>query len=100
MEDKKKEEKDFGMTGDQVFRALDKSMEIAPENAILHINFSHMQLLHIHSRALSAHCECLGMNSENMWAAIANASPAYKSEHYFEVLQKWGLVDEKGESII
>lgn len=93
-------EKDFGMTGDEIFRMLEESMKIAPENALLHINFSHIQMLHIHARALSAHCECLGMNAENMWAAIANAKPVYKSDHYLEVMQKWGLVDEKGESVI
>jgi len=54
----------------------------------------------IHSSALAAHCECLGMNAENMWAAIANSNPVYTSKHYFEMMQKWGLVDEKGEPLI
>jgi hypothetical protein len=54
----------------------------------------------IHSRALAAHCECLGMNAENMWAAIANSNPVYLSMHYFEMMQKWGLVDEKGKPLI
>ena len=54
----------------------------------------------IHSRALAAHCECLGMNAENMWAAIANAQPVYTGVEYTKVMQKWGLVNEEGEPII
>ncbi len=53
-----------------------------------------------HSKALAAHCECLGMNAENMWAAIANEEPVYKNEHYREMMQKWGLMNEKGEPMI
>jgi len=40
------------------------------------------------------------MNAENMWAAIANQNPVYTSAHYSEMMQKYGLVNEKGESII
>ena len=36
----------------------------------------------IHARAMCAHSECLGLNS---------------THHFGEILQKWGLVDEKGE---
>ena len=54
----------------------------------------------IHSRALAAHCECLGMNAENMISAIADGTPPFPSAHYFEVMQKWKLVNEKGEPII
>lgn len=96
------EKGDYGMTGKEIFRDLELSLKsAASDSAMIALNnFAHMQMLWLHSRALSAHCECLGMNAENMWAAIANTNPVYKSEHYFEILQKWGLVDEKGESII
>lgn len=96
------EKADFGMTGEEIFRAMEVGLEVATnsKNKDDIVNFSHMQMLWLHARALSAHCECLGMNAENMWSAIANQGPAYKSEHYFEVMQKYGLVDEKGESII
>lgn len=97
---KEDKEPDFGMSANQVFGALHMSLELNPENANIHSEFAHCQMLSIHARALAAHCECLGMNAENMWAAIANANPVYKSEHYFEMMQKWGLVDDKGESII
>ena len=96
----KEDDGEFGMTGEQVFRALNLSLSLSQDNAPLHMEFAHCQLLYIHARALSAHCECLGMNAENMWAAIANANPVYKSEHYFEIMQKWGLVNEKGESTV
>ena len=91
---------DYGMSGDQIFRALDISLDMSPENAKVHLDYAHIQMLFLHARALSAHCECLGMNAENMWAAIANTSPAYQSSHYFEVMQKWGLIDDKGGSLI
>lgn len=64
------------------------------------VNMGHMALLEIHSRSLAAHCECLGMNAENMWAAIANAKPVYTSVHYSEMMQKWGLIDEEYKPII
>jgi len=57
-------------------------------------------MLELHAKALACHCECLGMNAENMWAAIANADPVYKSEDYYKIMHKWGLSDEKGNSII
>lgn len=90
------------MTGDEIFRAMEIGVENAasPEAAILVANFSHMQVLWLHARTLSAHCECLGMNAENSWAVCTNQSIPYTQAHYLEVMQKWGLVDEKGESII
>jgi hypothetical protein len=57
---------------------------------------AHIMLLEIHSRALACHCECLAMNAENMWAAIANATPPYTQKAYLSIMVKWGLVDEKG----
>lgn len=58
------------------------------------------RVVNLHARALACHCECLGMNAENMWAAIANTNPVYTSGHYYEIMQKWGLMDKKGESSI
>ena len=54
----------------------------------------------IHSRALAAHCECLGMNAENCVAACQNTSPPYRDDHYYQIMQKWGLINEKGEPLI
>ena len=73
MKEEKKTKEDYGMTG---------------------------EMLWLHARALSAHCECLGMNAENMWAAIANHPPVYLSSHYQKMMEKYGLVDEEGNSII
>lgn len=54
----------------------------------------------IHSRALAAHCECLAMNAENCMAAnIGNQIP-YTDMHYFKVMEKWKLINEKGEPLI
>jgi hypothetical protein len=40
------------------------------------------------------------MNAENMWAAIANATPAYLQGDYISIMVKWGIVDEKGKPTI
>lgn len=50
-----------------------------------------------HTRALAAHCECLATNVANMICVMQNAPAAYPDSHYYQVLQKWGLIDEKGE---
>jgi len=55
----------------------------------------------IHARALACHCECLGMNAENSFAvSIGAATIPYNDSHYRSVMQKWGLMNEKGEPII
>jgi hypothetical protein len=59
-----------------------------------------IEMQKLHAKALACHCECLGMNAENMWAAIANADPVYKSKDYYKIMHKWGLANEKGEPII
>lgn len=57
-------------------------------------------ILNFHTKAMVAHCECLAMNAENMWAAILNQSPVYLERHYSAVLQKWGLMDTEGIPLI
>lgn len=54
-------------------------------------------IFQLHIRALCAHCECLGMNAENSLAVCRNETPPYNDEAYSKVLDRWGLVDEKGE---
>ena len=61
---------------------------------------THQIMLQIHAKALACHCECLGMNAENMWAACANKTPPYGEGAYTHVMQKWGLINEEGEPII
>jgi len=51
----------------------------------------------IHSKALACHCECLGMNAENAMAVCGNLAPPYDDAAYFRVMQKWGLLNDKGE---
>ena len=57
-------------------------------------------MLQTPSKALACHCECLGMNAENMWAAISNQNPLYRSQDYYRIMEKWGLLDEEGNSLI
>ena len=53
-----------------------------------------------HTRALCAHCECLGMNAANSWAVCINKTIPYFDDAYFRVMQKWGLIDEEGEPLV
>lgn len=53
-----------------------------------------------HSRALACHCECLGMNAENALAVCGNYTPPYNDAAYYQVMAKWGLMNEKGEPLI
>ena len=59
-----------------------------------------IQMLEIHSRALICHCECLSMNAENCAAACIGGTAPYNDSHYYQAMQKWGLVNEKGEPLI
>ena len=61
---------------------------------------AHGELMKIHTKALACHCECLGMNAENSLACIRDISPPYSDESYSKVMQKWGLINDKGEPII
>jgi len=61
---------------------------------------AHEDMMKLHYKALACHCECLGMNSENSWAVCANSTPPYGVENYNECMQKWGLINDKGEPII
>ena len=57
-------------------------------------------MLQIHSKALACHCECLGMNAANSWAVCADRAPPYDEVSYDKVMQKWGLINEKGSPIL
>ena len=94
------EKKNFGMSGEQIFHALEKGIEEAPGNTELILKFSVMQMQWLHARVLSCLCECLGYNAENMLAACQGLNAPFGQPYYIESMQKWGLVDEKGESII
>ena len=59
-----------------------------------------MKMFDIHARAVGCLCECLGMNAENAIAACGNATPPYRDGHYFEVMQKWEMLNVKGERLI
>lgn len=75
-------------------------MEARLDEIFLRFIQSHEIMLSIHSHALAAHCECLGMNAENCAAALINLAPPYNDNHYLQVMKKWGLINEKGEPLI
>lgn len=58
------------------------------------------KLINLNARALACHCECLGMNAENAISVCDDRRPPYSDDNYLLVMKKWGLVNEKGESII
>ena len=58
------------------------------------------KVLILHTRAMACHCECLGMNAENAMAVCGNYTPPYNDAHYFQVMEKWGIMNEKGEPIV
>lgn len=59
---------------------------------------SFVKVFDLHIRALSCHCECLGMNAENCIAASTGGDKIpFSNDDYQEVLQKWELVDEGGK---
>lgn len=61
---------------------------------------AHTSMMALHIKAMACHCECLGMNAENALAVCGNYTPPYTDKDYYEVMQKWELMDEKGNPII
>jgi hypothetical protein len=61
---------------------------------------AHSALLELHARALACHCECLGMNAENVQRAMLNQSPAYSEDAYLDSMKRWGLININAEPII
>lgn len=59
-----------------------------------------MKIYDINSRVMACHCESLGMNAENMLAAIDNKKPPYGDKHYKDCMRRWELIDEKDQSQI
>ena len=60
----------------------------------------HSRMLRIHYNTIGCHCECLGMASENILSEVNSVEPNFKMKDFAEVMQKWGLVDEKGKPIL
>ena len=59
-----------------------------------------MEIYDIHARATGCHCECMGMNADNMNAMMLGKPIAYDNKVYDEVMRKWGMVDEGNNPII
>lgn len=56
-----------------------------------------IEIMKLHVRAMSCHCECMAMNVGDMQAVVAGVVPPYTDTHYYQIMQKWGLIDDKGE---
>jgi len=61
---------------------------------------SFIKIFELHVRALACHCECLGMNAENSLAVCRDQAPPYDDATYNTVMQKWNLINEKGDPTI
>jgi len=61
---------------------------------------AHEFAMDVHSKALACHCECLGMNAENTYAACLGKPIVYNDDSYIAAMKKWGLIGESGEPII
>ena len=85
--------KDFSSTAFGIDPGIQKTIQFSAAKA-------QMQLHDIHARAIACHCECMGMNAENSMAVCANKSIPYADDAYLQTMQKWGLVNEKGEPTI
>ena len=54
-----------------------------------------MKMYDIHARAMGCMCECFGLNAE-----VIAGRTGISQAHYMEVMQKWEIVNEKGELLI
>jgi hypothetical protein len=83
-----------------MFELTESAKKVAEETSMKQALLIHATCLNNHAHALAAHCECLAMNAENcMAASIGNQIP-YTDMHYFKVMEKWKLINEKGEPLI
>lgn len=79
-------------------KALDNCSNITDATNI--INCSLVDMLAIHSKVIACFCECLAFNAQNCQATMLNTQVPYSDVAYISTMQKWGIVDEKGESLI
>jgi hypothetical protein len=58
------------------------------------------KMFDLHNRTMACFCECLAMNAENSYAVCQNQPIPYNDAFYFGVMQKWGIMNDKGEPLI
>ena len=80
----------------EIYEELDKTLTNSPDTYFVAVLMAHLQMMHLHIRAIACHCECLGMNAENSLAVCRNETPPYSNSTYYNVLRKWDMVDEEG----
>ena len=61
---------------------------------------SQMKMFDVHARAVGCLCECLGMNAENAMASCVHQTLPYNAGHYQDTMEKWELLNVKGEVLI
>lgn len=60
-----------------------------------------MKIYDLHARAIACHCECMGMNAENAAASCkGDGYVPYGDASFYSVMEKWGMMDNKGNPII
>ena len=58
------------------------------------------EIINLNDRAIACQCECLGMNAENFLNISFSTPPTFKREHFNKIMQKYGILNEKGECIL
>lgn len=83
------------------FPGLQESIaKLIKEEVIKAKEESFVKVFDLHIRALSCHCECLGMNAQNCYAVNLGKEPPYRDIDYIETMKKWDLVNDEGKPII
>jgi hypothetical protein len=83
-----------------MFELTESDKKVAEETSIKQALLIHAACLNNHAHALAAHCECLALAANNsMFEKQGYDTP--NGYHSFRgVLQKWGIINEKGEPLI
>ncbi len=91
------------MKGKEIIENFEKTVKAVDPEAMNKIQVmatdAQMKMFDIHSRAIGALCECLGMNAENAIAACRGPNIPYGDADFFATTDKWKLTEE-GEPII
>ena len=92
------------MKGQEIIDEFEDGIKAVSPDTInkiqVHAASAQKKMFDVHARAVGCLCECLGMNAENVTAACSNIKPPYSDGHYFKVMQKWEMLNVKGEVLI
>jgi len=92
------------MKGKEIIENFEKTVKAVDPEAMNKIQVmaadAQMKMFDIHSRAIGALCECMGINGEDALASCLGETIPYGNAHFLEILEKWQLTDDKGEPLI